>query len=130
MVKYLIRALRVACCLFTVLTLTFYLFGYIVSAAKLPAMTGTMIAALFLYSLMLGLASGLLSAPRPAAWLRYLLHLLLSVGGFLLVYRAVLGQGETGAKIVVCLVLALIVYGIVMFGRALIRSQIEKRKER
>ncbi|MBQ7011541.1 MAG: hypothetical protein IJN63_07520 [Clostridia bacterium] len=123
------RCLNGTCTIFTVLVLVFYIFGYYVSIAKQPAMTGGMITALFFASMCFSFSSLCLSVkkiPRPIA---YLLHCACCVAAAYLLYVNVLGKGATPSGKMVCIVLTLVIYTVTMLVRGAIISAIEKRKD-
>lgn len=127
--KFFSRALTHTCCLFTVLTLAFSLFGYLLSSAKQPAMTTGMLISLFFFSLLMGFSSALLRNKKLPAAVRYGIHGFAAVGGFLLIYLTVLGRGASPSSRLVCVILSLVVYLLVMLCRAGILSAIQKKKE-
>lgn len=128
--KFLSRCLTLSCCIYTILTLAFALFGYLLSEAQQPAMTAAMLTALFCFSLLVGFSSALLRNKKLPAIVKYAVHCVSTVGGFLLIYIAVLGRETSGSSRMVCVILTLIVYLIVMLCRAGVLSVIKSKKER
>ena len=118
-----------ACSIFTALILIFYLFGHYASAARLPAMTGDMVTALFVASLCFSFSSLVLKIKKIHKGITYPLHCILCVAAAFFLYVNVLGKAATPSGKMVCIVLTIVIYAIIMLVRGLILSAIEKGKD-
>ena len=128
--KLLKSCLSGACSIFTALILIFYLFGHYASAARLPAMTGEMVTALFVASLCFSFSSLVLKINKIHKSVAYPIHCVCCVAAAFFLYVNVLGKAATPSGKMVCIVLTLVIYAIVMLVRGLILSVIEKRKDK
>lgn len=125
------NALSLMCIVFTVIISVMYAIGLIISdGGALFVPTPSKALLMLLFSAVLGFASLLLSKDGDSAG-KVVIHALLCLGAFILVFVVGGNFPVAGDTSVIATVLYLIVYGVVMVGRALaLRGQRRKKNDK
>ncbi len=125
----LYAALLRACAIFTALQFVFYIAAYAVGVGGTPAMNLKMIASLFIFSLFFSYSFLIFDIRKMSPAVKRILHCLICVVSFLLVYIGVIPEEKKGSQIVVCVVLTLIVYVIVSLVAGLVKKALKKDED-